>query len=338
MGRIKWNKFEDRSTWQEYEKVNRWAVTALIALVPAFQRLTERLAWIRDNIDTFLQGFMDNSFVAWLVNTGWGTRIITLVMKYFSLMVIFLFLHWVIGIWNRNRWVKKNKFYYLQGTWATVHMKDNGSVRLGVLEIRQNYYDIEADAKNIWKYHRGSIEDAKTRQENGLPLSVSPERFDDQKVTDWHYYTAKLYGKSKDFIDVVGCYSANKRVVNDVNIGTHLLEIDNDYNSYPYPVAMHGTFADTIRHENLTQWTQDMDPARSIAMMGDHRGNLYMVKLSNEQAGYMGEGSSEKRENLKKAFYQVAVKTAGYWNEGSLLTALQDVFLSETKQKKKKNG
>ena len=330
LGKVSWNKFEDRSTWQEYEKVNAWAVSALILLVPFHQWLSTRLTWLGDNFESFLRGYMGNPFVAFLVNSGAGPKIAGFLVKFATLSVLFWVLHKVIGFWNRQMWVRKNKYYYLQGTWATVHVKDNGSVRLGVMEIRQNYYDIEADAKNIWKSHRGTIEDARTPQENGLPVSVSLNRFDDQKVTDWHYYTAKLYGKSKDFIDVVGCYSANKRVMNDRNIGTHLLEIDSDYDSHPYPVSMHGTFADNIRRENVEKW-REMQDAQMAADMGDHRGNLYFVKLTPEQAKVMGEGSSEKREMLKKYFYQVAVKTAGFWKEGDLTARLQEVFLGENK-------
>ncbi len=135
-------------------------------------------------------------------------------------------------------WKKKNKSCYLNGLWYHIHYKDtdDGYLRCGTVEIRQNFYDLEIEAKN---YNPLGL----SRDEDSIHLKVDPKN-----ITYWHHDITSLSEQG----DILGAYSSNKlNNASTVTIrGIHEFHVI-DHDEKGFPLEIGGFFADTCSVEKV---------------------------------------------------------------------------------------
>ncbi|MCI8496770.1 MAG: hypothetical protein HFE85_00790 [Clostridiales bacterium] len=143
--------------------------------------------------------------------------------------ILYFIVKWVYT----RRWKRQNRSCYLEGTWYHIHYgndQDDYYIRCGVVEIRQNFYDLEIEAKNFnpLSLYKG--------EDNVIKLQIDP-----RNITYWSHDTCTL----SDQGDIIGAYSSSKLSGSHVTVqGIHQFHVI-DHNSENYPVELGGFFADT---------------------------------------------------------------------------------------------
>lgn len=137
-------------------------------------------------------------------------------------------------------WKLKNKEYYLKGAWLHIHDKED--VKIGVVDIEQEFFDLSVNAINI------------------APRSIDPKK----NQTTWHYIATDFHPEGSMEDRLVGCYLAH-RMGERNKYGVHMFS---DIPSDRFPTALKGNFGDIFKIE-------DKKEATGL----DRTGTLYMFKM-----------------------------------------------------------
>lgn len=124
-------------------------------------------------------------------------------------------------------WIRKYPDLYLAGDWLHIHGKnsDLSYLRVGIVRIKQNFYDLEVHAEN---YSPKYGEDGIFRPKN-------------RRYTRWKY----LISEVNDAGDVVGVYRASRKYTEwRTNEGIHKLSVIEVDDEMQYPTVLAGEYAD----------------------------------------------------------------------------------------------
>ncbi len=154
---------------------------------------------------------------------AYADLIISLVTSGLVFCVILELTKWVYEKW----WIHKHSDLYLAGDWLHIHGKnsDLGYLRIGVVRIKQNYYDLEVHAENYSpKYGEDGIFRPRNRQ-----------------YTRWKYLISEI----NDSGDIIGVYRASRKYTEwRTNEGIHQLSIIEFDDDLKYPTVIAGEYAD----------------------------------------------------------------------------------------------
>lgn len=135
----------------------------------------------------------------------------------FVFSILYGILYFLVDLFYRTLWIYRNKRIFIQGKWLHIHKKD--PIRIGVVDIKQEFENIYATAENI------------------APEGQQEKAY---QVTSWKYMMATVHADSSTVRDVIGCYTATKKDSNISNDGMHMLNITAEEG---YPVRMDGRSA-----------------------------------------------------------------------------------------------
>lgn len=185
----------------------------------------------------------------------------------YSIVNIILFSGLYIWIFNiairieNCHWIRENPRLYIKGKWLHIHAKKR--LRIGVVEIRQEYDHFEARGRNF------SYLGAK-----------------DNHITNWTYKVA-IVKEDKTNCDYLGCYSATKKS-NETQDGMHMLTVAQTDEKTGYPIYLQGGFADTFK-------VNEGDEKPPI--VNNHCGDLYLYRMSDKLEKYLyGNGGDIERK------------------------------------------
>ena len=165
---------------------------------------------------------------------------------------IYLLIYRIVYTIKSFLWINRNKEIWIKGIWLHIHIKKN--IRIGYVDIKQNFYSISAKGQNV-----------------GFPDTDHIHNF-----TDWKYYMAQVADDptARDFI---GCYSANKHDITEQNDGIHMLSVEKK-STDGFPTYMRGQFKDTFA---VTDYKLE-----AIDTL-DHSGKLLLYKPSKKCLDYL---------------------------------------------------
>lgn len=173
-----------------------------------------------------------------------------------NFLILFL-----VTCYEKQKWIKNNKNKWIQGEWLHIHEKPD--IRIGVVNIKQKFSNIEVKAINI---------------------SPNCEGVRHKKETSWTYTTSKLFPKELQSIgiEMVGCYTAyeHKNFSGTKKQGVHIFDIFR-YNSEQYPKEIIGYFNDTVSLKN-----------GNIENIEDKIGMIYMYRVNDNLKEYLTNDGS----------------------------------------------
>lgn len=173
-------------------------------------------------------------------------------------------------------WIHNNHKLWIEGVWLHIHIKNK--IRIGKVEMSQDFYDVRARGLNIDPVVGGN-------------------------ETYWSYYMAKV----RDDItpeDFIGWYAAKKTDSGVHNNGIHLLTFNYDNNDFPH--EMHGHFRDTFQITNDS--VSDTD-------ISEHIGRLILFRPSKECLDYLTDGNSFDLDKLKTLHLNLSFQNEPYVHE-----------------------
>lgn len=154
-------------------------------------------------------------------------------------------------------WRKKNKKYWYDGMWLHIHEK--GTVRIGVVSIRQNFLDLQV---------------------SGMNVSVNTD-ITELKKTAWYHIGCMIEPSGAMQDELVGCYMAN-RTGEKNKYGVHIFDRVERPNGKP--VLLSGEFGDILR-----------DVSNADFKVSDKMGRIYMFKMPKCISSYIKcKGYDEK--------------------------------------------
>lgn len=165
-------------------------------------------------------------------------QLLTLVMNIlFSGLIYYIINRIVLYIYS-TVWIIKHKSIYLAGVWMHIHVGPNKSdhLRVGEVQIRQNFYDLYIDAYN----YTPVIRDGKIVRK-------------DRNLTFWHHVLSTVDSKGH----LSGFYrTENKFTDTRGNKGIHELQIASVDSLSGFSVMLAGVFADVYPSdsEGYTFW------------------------------------------------------------------------------------
>lgn len=177
---------------------------------------------------------------------------------------LFYALYYFFWWWYSRGWKHKNRDIYLQGEWLTIHDKE--TTKIGVAEIRQNFYEIAVDGRN-----------------------VNPTTEDDI-TTSWNYIGACFDPAEREDIRLIGTYFA-QRTNQASKQGVHVFrEFTPDKKKKT--IKMSGYFGDVLKRES-----------DSILEEHDKAGDILFFRMSPAIKKYIGYAtpvkfSARKLKNL----------------------------------------
>lgn len=221
-------------TGQEYKKTFLTSASILLVLVQIYPIL------LSFKIDLFNFEMVNNPILRTL-------------FQVFINSFLFLIVYLLVKQVHCYRWIKHHKDIWIQGDWLHIHVKKD--IRIGLVEIRQDFYSIKAQGHNI------SPKDTNRTQ---------PER-----ETTWNYVLGSVMNDTtpRDFI---GCYTAHEVQSQTKKDGVHILTIEPPSKN-DYPTRMIGCFRDTCK----------IDKRGITDVVGNHAGELYLFKLSPSLKEYL---------------------------------------------------
>lgn len=244
---IKMDKLSDNRV-EAYKKVGSTAIFIVICVVQI--------------VNAFIDiGYIQNLFPHL---AKWVVQLIDIVINLLLYSVLYIWIFDICAKVDKWIWIKKHPRMYIRGKWLHIHDKEK--LRIGVVDIKQEYDHFEA------------------RGQNFSYLGVPAE---DDHVTVWTYKMA-IVKDDKSNCDYLGCYSADKRV-NETQDGMHMLTVGRVDSKTGYPIYMRGGFADTFKVNSK----EDKNPP----VVNNHCGNLYLYKMSKKLEEYLYDaGSGEALE------------------------------------------
>lgn len=219
------------ATNQHYKAISNIAMTLTLALLQAYLML------IFSGIDLVNFSMISNDVIRYVVQVF---------VQLVAFVVIYSAVYAAVKAVYCSRWIGSHKDIWVQGLWLHIHMK-NG-VRIGTVEIKQNFYTIKAEGHNICPKDKAG-------------------KLPQKKDTTWNYTLSKVAddASARDFI---GCYTANELGSQTKKDGIHVLKILTPAKGH-FPSQMAGCFRDTCKISE-----------QGITNVGDHAGELFLFKLS----------------------------------------------------------
>lgn len=155
------------------------------------------------------------------------------VMQIFVQLIFFSFsyiaVYFIVKQVYVMRWISAHKNIWLKGTWLHIHVKkDKKEIRIGFVDISQNFYTIKAHGVNMYPECCGS---------------------ECQRETSWNYVLGKIFEDDykRDFI---GVYEAEDVFNHIPKNGIHSLKIE--IGGKGYPNMMIGKFGDAVKLDGHT--------------------------------------------------------------------------------------
>lgn len=149
-------------------------------------------------------------------------------------------------------WKIKNKHIYIAGDWLHIHDKIN--MRIGVVHIEQDFYNLEVDAENI-----------KPANENS-------------KATKWHYIGSAFHPEQNAQIQLMGCYFG-QRTGDASKQGVHLFRIFEREGNKVW--KMTGEFGDAL----------SVLPNQTVVEAADRTGKILLFKMTPALKKYLNYSS-----------------------------------------------
>lgn len=144
-----------------------------------------------------------------------------------------------------NRWAAANKELLLKGRWLHIHDKDN--IRIGVVEIQQNFTQLKVKGFNV----------------NPLnPQQDNPGR------TKWSYVTCTLMPRDLTGIEFFGSYAARK-ADGTINQGIHIFHTLDTSSETGLPTYLNGNFCDSFRVGETT-----------LSNIHDRKGEIHLFRMT----------------------------------------------------------
>lgn len=226
------------STNQHYKNISNISVTTLILILQAYLML------ILSGIDLFNFSSVSNTFARYSIQV-----LVQLLLFTFIYSIVYFTVKKIYCV----NWIKSHKNIWLKGIWLHIHVKND--IRVGTVDIEQNFYTIKATARNVYP---GGL---------GKP----------QRETTWNYLLSKVFD-DESVRDFVGYYKAEDITSQSSKDGVHVLHIENKSRDKKtgYANYMVGTFRDTVKISKNE--IQDSD---------SHAGQLYFFRLSDKCREYL---------------------------------------------------
>ena len=146
---------------------------------------------------------------------GYENKVVNILIEFCIHWIVFsgmyILIYKIVSILTAQIWIRKNKNIWIAGTWLHIHEKDK--VRVGIVKIEQDYYNIKAQAMNMDPTKNDKLSD----------------------FTTWSYCMAQVNHVTED----VG------RGFSGLNYGIHRPTII--CNKTGYPSFLHGNFYDTFK-------------------------------------------------------------------------------------------
>ena len=139
----------------------------------------------------------------------------------------------IINFCYRQIWVHNNRSCYLAGRWYHIHTKENNKdyIRTGVIDIEQNYYDLDVEANNF----------EPIRYETDGEISISTDPCN-HNITYWRYNLAELSERG----EILSIYTSHKATGSTRSYkGIHHLHVI-DYDSRGYPSILDGAMSANV--------------------------------------------------------------------------------------------
>lgn len=146
---------------------------------------------------------------------------------------------------TENKWAAEHREMLLQGKWLHIHDKDN--VRIGVVDIDQNFTQLKVKGFNI----------------NPLDPKIS-----DKGRTKWSYITCKLYPRALTGIEFFGSYAARK-ANGTINQGVHIFHTMDVSSETGMPMYLNGNFCDSFRVGEQT-----------VDDINDRKGEIHLFRMT----------------------------------------------------------
>lgn len=237
------------STSKHYKNIAKISSGILILILEAYLML------FFSGIDLFSFSMLKNNNVE--------RYILQCIVQLIIFSAIYLIIYFCVKNIYLFFWKRKNKKIWVKGKWLHIHVKND--IRIGTVEIRQNFGTITAKGHN-----------------------VSPKEYANSKKSDttWSYFLGKVVDDEtkRDFI---GCYSAQDIKNQKTKDGMHVLQILSPDSAKGYPNIMMGGFRDTF----------DIGQTISISV-GDHAGQLFFYKMDEKCQQYLYDGDVLRYDRL----------------------------------------
>lgn len=179
--------------------------------------------------------------------------------------VVYTVIYSAISFFYRAVWISKNREFYVQGQWLHIHKKD--TLRIGVVDITQDFYNINASAENV--------------------TPNIPGHYVHNKRTQWSYIIGEVDSDHSSW-EYVACYEAKKTDVGDNNSGLHMLKIRRGTDGYP--VGMDGRFSDIFKAS---------DTLGSEINSHQRQGELHLYRMSKEVKKHLYENGHLDYDRLE---------------------------------------
>lgn len=215
---------------------------------------------------------------------GYENKVVNILIEFCIHWIVFsgmyILIYKIVSILTAQIWIRKNKNIWIAGTWLHIHEKDK--VRVGIVKIEQDYYNIKAQAMNMDPTKNDKLSD----------------------FTTWSYCMAQVNHVTEDVgRGFSGFYYAYKNNKGEKNYGIHRLTII--CNKTGYPSFLHGNFYDTFKIKSNVI---------NSANANEHCGALSFFKPSKQCLQYLISGGSEM-DRLKELLYQPDFSNEPYVRE-----------------------
>jgi hypothetical protein len=191
-------------------------------------------------------------------------KVFVLVVEFVLFAVVNVIAYQIVYRFKKKKWPREHRKIWVEGLWLSIHTKANGTLRIGKVDITQDFYSIRAKGVNI-----------------------SASATDNAYETMWEYYMGKV-ADDETARDFIGCYSANRTGDggNNSNDGIHILQGENSDDA-GYVNELRGRFNDVVKVTDKT-----LNPT-------DRKGDLYLFRASKDCEKYLA-GSVKKLHPLLK--------------------------------------
>lgn len=137
---------------------------------------------------------------------GYENKVVNILIEFCIHWIVFsgmyILIYKIVSILTAQIWIRKNKNIWIAGTWLHIHEKDK--VRVGIVKIEQDYYNIKAQAMNMDPTKNDKLSD----------------------FTTWSYCMAQVNHVTEDVgRGFSGFYYAYKNNKGEKNYGIHRLTI-----------------------------------------------------------------------------------------------------------------
>ena len=226
------------STNKHYKNISGISTTVLIIVIQAYLML------ILGGLDIFNFSQIGNEALRYVLQ---------ILIQLVAFSFIYSMIYTVVRAIYCHKWIRENRNCFIRGMWLHIHVKSE--IRIGTVEIKQNFNTIQANGHNICP-----------KIGDNLP---------EHRETTWHYIMGMVKDEDENARDFIGCYTAGD-VTNQVSKdGIHTLRIT-ETDKAGYARTMVGGFRDTFKIDS-----------NGVYDVGNHAGNLYFFKLSDKCKKYL---------------------------------------------------